>query len=150
MASFNEHKKISKKQQEMYVALNDMRSKMKKEALNHTAKAFNDEGWTNNTLIKWKPLKRKRERPYTNNKILNKTGSLKNSIKARSNSNRSEYSVTIYSNKVYADIHNWGQRGKAFGKYPFKMPKRQFMGYSKVLDKKLQRIFDLRIKRVFK
>lgn len=150
MAAFNEHKKISKKAQEMYVALNDMRSKMKKEALNHSLKAFDDEGWSNNSLIKWKRLKRKREQPYTNNKILNKTGALKRSIKVKANSSREDYNVTVYSNKIYADIHNWGLRGKAFGKYPFKMPKRQFMGYSKILDKKLQRIFDLRIRKVFK
>lgn len=33
----------------------------------------------------------------------------------------------------YAQIHNEGGQGKAFGKYPFKMPKRQFIGQTKEL-----------------
>lgn len=148
MATFNESKKISQKLKDFHVQMNKMRYDMKQHALKHTEKAFNDEGWTDRTLIKWKPLKRKRERPYTNNKILNRTGALKASIKARANSNRESFNVTIYSNKIYADIHNWGQRGKACGKYPFKMPKRQFMGYSKVLDNKLESIFRRRIKSI--
>lgn len=35
--------------------------------------------------------------------------------------------ITIGSDKVYAQIHNEGLQGMAFGKYPFQMPKRQFM-----------------------
>ena len=33
----------------------------------------------------------------------------------------------------YAQIHNEGGQGKAFGKYTFKMPKRQFIGQTKEL-----------------
>jgi phage gpG-like protein len=36
----------------------------------------------------------------------------------------------------YADIHNRGLRGKAFGKYPFNMPKREFIGKSRELNRK--------------
>lgn len=148
--AFNEARKITKKQQEMYVAVNAMRTYMKKEALNHSKKAFNDEGFTNNTLIKWKPLKRKRERPYTNNKILNKTGALKNSLKVRVKTTKLEFSVNVYSDKIYADIHNYGMYGNAFGRKRFKMPKRQFLGYSKVLDRKLESYFRNRINKIFK
>lgn len=150
MAAFNEARKITKKQQEMYVAVNAMRTFMKNEALNHSKKAFNDEGFTNNTLIKWKPLKRKREQPYTNNKILYKTGSLKNSLKVRARSTKTDFSVNVYSNKIYADIHNYGMRGRAFGKYSFKMPKRQFIGYSKILDRKLESYFRNKVNKIFK
>lgn len=150
MAKFNEARKITQKQKEMYVAINSMRTYMKKEALNHSKKAFNDEGFTNNNLIKWKPLKRKREAPYTNNKILTRTGALKNSLKVRANSSKIDFIVTVFSDKKYADIHNYGLRGRAFGKYPFKMPKRQFIGYSKVLDRKLSFYFKNKINKIFK
>lgn len=149
MAKFNEARKISKKQKEMYVAVNAMRTYMKKEALNHSLKAFKDEGFINNTLIKWKPLKRQREQPYTRNKILTKTGALKNSLKVRANSNKNDFTVTVFSNKKYADIHNFGMYGNAWGRKRFKMPKRQFVGYSKVLDRKLQSYFNNKIKRIF-
>ena len=36
----------------------------------------------------------------------------------------------------YAQIHNEGLMGKAFGKYPFKMPKRQFIGQTRELTNK--------------
>jgi phage gpG-like protein len=36
----------------------------------------------------------------------------------------------------YADIHNKGGEGKAFGKYRFKMPQRKFMGDSEMLRRK--------------
>lgn len=146
----NQAYKISQKQKQMYVAVNAMRAYMKSEALKHTQKAFRDEGFTNNTLIKWKPLKRSRKSPFTGRKILDKTSALKNSITAKSSSTKNDFYVNLSSSKPYADIHNEGLRGRAFGKYPFKMPKRQFMGYSKVLDKKLEKFFRRRISIIFK
>jgi phage gpG-like protein len=46
----------------------------------------------------------------------------------------------------YADIHNKGGEGKAFGKHAFKMPKREFMGDSSILRKmqkdKIKQVID--------
>jgi hypothetical protein len=39
--------------------------------------------------------------------------------------------------------------GKAWNKYPFKMPKRQFIGYSGVLNRKIIAKMDVTIKRIF-
>ena len=60
MARFNEVRKITKAQQEMYVAVNSMRTDLKETALKHFKKSFYDAGqfylgtrysWTNNSKI---------------------------------------------------------------------------------------------------
>ena len=51
----------------------------------------------------------------------------------------------------YAQIHNRGGRGVAFGKYPFQMPKRQFIGTSRVLNDKISKLIKKEIgKNLFK
>lgn len=48
--------------------------------------------------------------------------------------------------RVYASVHNFGLRsGRGKG---FTMPKRQFMGESKVLNKKIVRLIKARIKKI--
>lgn len=46
---------------------------------------------------------------------------------AEINVNGNEVQIGIGSDKVYAQIHNEGLEGNAFGKHKFKMPQRQFM-----------------------
>lgn len=147
---FNEARKLSDKQKKMYVAVNDMRRKIGDTAMKHYKKSFDDEGFTDITLKKWKPLKREREVTYRGGKILSRTERLKNSLKKRVMSSKTEFSFTIFSNLIYADIHNWGMWGKAWGKHRFKMPKRQFIGYSRILDKKLEAYFKMKTDRIFK
>lgn len=147
--AFNEARKITQAQKEMYVAVNAMRSDIKKEALQHYHMSFEKEGFTDRSFWHWTPLKRERKR-YKSSKILTNTGRLKKSIKTFSNSSRDGFYVRFSSNVKYAKIHNEGLNGLAYGRHPFKMPKRMFMGYSKVLDRKLQALFDRRIKRIFK
>lgn len=43
----------------------------------------------------------------------------------------------ISSDRPHASVHNFGESAKIFGKKSFTMPKRQFIGYSAVLNKKL-------------
>jgi phage gpG-like protein len=58
--------------------------------------------------------------------------------------------ATIFrSDKPYAKVHNEGLMAKVFGKHPFKMKKRQFMGPAKQLDKKVDKIVDDAIDRAF-
>ena len=67
--------------------------------------------------------------------ILVKDGDLRASIKVR---NRNLNRLVVGTSGIrYAQIHNEGLRGKAFGKIPFKMPKREFIGNSKILERKL-------------
>jgi len=58
--------------------------------------------------------------------ILNRSGRLRNSIHAELN--QSEHQISFTSDTPYADIHNSGGEGLAWGKHPFTMPKRQFIG----------------------
>lgn len=145
----NEARKISQAQKEMYVAVNAMRTDIKKEALKHFQKAFSDEGFTDKSFWHWKPVKLEyRKRQYRNEKILKNTGRLKRGLKTFSNSTKEGFTVRFENNVKYVKVHNEGLRaGRGRG---FKMPKRMFMGYSHVLNRKLENIFNARIKRIFK
>jgi phage gpG-like protein len=50
-------------------------------------------------------------------------GELRRSIDVEQNGD----TITVGSDSDYAQIHNEGLKGKAYGKHPFKMPQRQFM-----------------------
>lgn len=143
---FNEHKKISKKAEQMYVAVNALRTDLTKVAAKHFDYSFKNEGFTYNSLWKWQERKRPDRQRH---KILQKTGKLRRSIKSKVMTTKSGFEIRFKSDLVYAKIHNEGLMGKAWGKHPFKMPKRQFMGYSRVLDLRIKRIFDKRIPQIF-
>lgn len=117
------------------------------EAVNHYRESFRKEGFTDQTLQPWKEVKRrdptshwygfdpdskKRFSPTrAADKIL--TGDskeLQNSITYVKRPGR----VTVYTDKVYAAVHQFGQQAKIFGKKAFKMPARPFIGRSKVLE----------------
>ena len=113
-------------------------------SVQHFKQSFNKEGFNDIPFVRWQPLKRARKR-YANRKILTQTGALKNSLNHAGRLTRNEWNVVVWSTKIYAKIHNEGLMGLAFGKYPFKMPKRQFMGNSNILDKKIQTRIDNRL-----
>jgi phage gpG-like protein len=92
---------------------------------------FDKEGFQDRTVSKWK------ERNYKPKggakKQMQVTGRLRRSIKTIS---ANWGSIKIGTKGVaYARIHNEGLKGKAFGKYAFQMPKRQFIGESYKLQK---------------
>ena len=67
--------------------------------------------------------------------ILVDTGNLRDGIYVK----RATFSkITIASDAKYAKIHNEGLKGRAWGKHNFTMPKRQFMGESENLKKKIE------------
>jgi phage gpG-like protein len=121
------------------------------EAVSHYKKSFRDEGFTDISLAKWQEVKRRTNprnfKTITRGKnkgekraknanagkpILFQTGELKDSIVYKRGGGRS---VTISSDKVYAEVHNKGLRaGRGKG---FRMPKRQFIGKSAELNKKI-------------
>lgn len=145
---FNEARKILAQKIAVDLALKSLKDEVKQMAISHFKKSFDIEGFNDSPVKKWKPLKRKRSQPYTNNKILTKTGKLKNSLRSRSYVGSRVWWVDIYSNVEYASVHNEGLRsGRGRG---FKMPKRQFMGNSRILDKKIQTRIDNRIKNAIK
>ncbi len=110
-------------------------------ARNHYVESFRNQGFTDEWLNKWTPRKaRDRGRQSRGSRaILVRSGSLRNSIKARVVG----YTIIISSDLPYANIHNDGGQGAR------RMPKRQFVGYSAVLNSKIKGMIDRRITRTF-
>lgn len=107
--------------------------------------SFRVQGWRGNGFQKWK----QRKKPDPGRAILIQSGALRRSIRIRK---ATWTQVKINSNLPYADIHNRGGLGLAFGKYPFIMPKRQFMGgitQSKQLRSKVRKTLKKQLRRVF-
>ena len=96
---------------------------------------FRREGFLDNSINKWK---RRKYKPRGKSKgQLQVSGRLKRSIKRLSTTFGR---IAIGTRGVpYASIHNEGLNGVAFGKYPFKMPKREFVGDSAKLEKLLKK-----------
>lgn len=82
-----------------------------------------------NPITNYSPAARKRKT------LSGLTGDLRDSI---------DYKITptgvvVFSDLPYARIHNEGGYARRFGKKPFRMPKRQFMGDSPKLRQKIKR-----------
>jgi phage gpG-like protein len=117
------------------------------EAKNHFVNSFRLQGFEDKTVEKWKPRKKQDKR--AGRAILVKSGDLRRSIR-REPVNKAAMKVTISTDLVYARIHNEGLMGKAWGKAPFKMPKRQFIGGSYVLNTKVKKTITKSLDRLFK
>jgi phage gpG-like protein len=46
--------------------------------------------------------------------------------------------IVISNEKPYAAVHNYGEQAKVFGKHPFTMPQRQFMGVTDELKNRIR------------
>lgn len=123
-----------------------------KEAKNFFLQAFRKGGFTDISFKRWIPRRKRLAKGRTSATIkeaatLQKRGTLRRSIKVRPATFRK---IRIFTNLVYAAIHNFGLKGLAFGKASFTMPKREFIGNSKVLERKLERTVLKQIDKVFK
>lgn len=121
-------------------------------AKNFFLEAFRKGGFTDIGFKRWdrrkKRLPRGRWSPtQLEPATLIKTGKLRRSIKVRPATFRK---TRIFTNLIYAAIHNFGLIGKAFGKHKFKMPKREFIGNSRVLERKLEKRILKEVNKVFK
>jgi len=115
------------------------------EAVNHFKANFKLGGFMDRSLEKWKP--RKNNKDKGRGILIGKgSGRLKRSIKRSSlSATRTIIGVSGTPTK-YASVHNFGLRaGRGKG---FIMPKRQFMGESKVLSKKISRLIERRLKKI--
>jgi len=131
----------------------DLATVVKVEGQKHFERSWDIQGFEDRGVTKWKP--RKIPRQYNKNgtvsktykKFMHKNGRailyshatdrdgthLKDSIKSSKDGKR----VIFSTNKVYAKVHNEGGRaGRGKG---FIMPKRQFMGRSAALDRKIEK-----------
>ena len=112
------------------------------EGVKHFKKSFQDEGFTDETLEPWQDIseKRKEQKQRKNGDlppILTETGDLGRSINGEERAD----GVLFYTDKVYAQRHNEGLSG---------MPKRQFMGPSKALEKKIITKFNKSFDKIIK
>lgn len=144
---------------------NDMAHDIGVQSVNHFKESFQNEGFTDEKLSKWERVKRtdpdskwygfqylssSRGRKHfstaaTKRPILSgETQNLLNSIRYEHSGRR----VIIKSSTPYSKIHNEGGAMKVFRKGNATMPKRQFMGDSKVLRDKIRDKVKSRIKRI--
>lgn len=108
-------------------------------AMNHFKMSFVNQGFTDRSLKKWK---RRKNNSEPDRAILVKTGRLRDSIGYRKiGKDRIQFKTTV----EYAQIHNEGGTTWNGGI----MPKRQFMGNSYVLSKKIESTITNRINRLF-
>jgi phage gpG-like protein len=144
MATFAEHKKILKDIQAFKPQLEKVVDAMGVLAANHFTTSFRNQGFTDESLQRWQPRKRTERSRMGNRAILVKSGRLRRSIRSK---RFGFLSVKILTDVPYASVHNNGERsGRGRG---FKMPKRQFIGYSGVLNRKIISKLDVTIKRIF-
>ena len=162
MATFAEHKKILKDIQAFKPQLEKVVDAMGVLAANHFTRSFSNGGFTDESFAPWKKRKRgvdtyKRSRRGDSGVkslgidrgiLIGKAGAGRLSRSIRSKRFGS-LSAKIYTDVPYAKIHNNGLMGRAWGKYSFKMPKRQFIGYSGQLNRKLIAFIDKNIKKQF-
>jgi phage gpG-like protein len=130
-------------------ALNGIKSTMPNNVSNIAQKFFianfSKQGFDDNTVERWKPIKKTSAKRVGG--ILVKSGRLRGSIKIKT---ATWAKILLESALPYSAIHNYGLRGVAFGKHPFQMPKRQFMGDSFNLRKKITTNIENTVNRVMK
>ena len=117
------------------------------EAVSHYRASFRNQGFTDRGIVRWKNVQR-RTNPRDASKaaasrpILTGSGELGNSILWK----RAVRDIEIYSDKIYAEVHNKGLRaGRGKG---FQMPKRQFIGQSATLTKRMNQKIAQRLKTI--
>lgn len=119
---------------------------MANNAVNHFVKSFDDQGFTDENRIGW--VRRESRRDDNARAILTKSGRLKRSIRVKSVN--ADKAVIGTGGVPYARIHNEGLDGLAWGRHRFKMPKRQFIGRSRKLNRINKQLIVNEVKRLFK
>lgn len=118
------------------------------EAKNFFVNSFRVQGFEDKTLEKWKPRKKETKRSIGRAILVGPSADLRRSI-IREPVNKAQLSVKISTDLPYAKIHNEGLNGLAFGKHPFKMPKREFMGNSYKLNEMCKKIVVSQLDKIF-
>lgn len=128
-----------------FVQGNDIKDIAGVEAVNHYKASFDNEGFTDKTLNPWKDVKRRdSDSPWyghsgqTGKFSAERTSApiLTGETKELRNATRYTYTpngVRILNEKPYAKIHQEGGTAYVYGKTPFVMTPRPFIGQSKVM-----------------
>lgn len=134
---------------ERFAQGNDIKDILGVEAVNHFKESFDNEGFTDEVINPWKEVERRKpDSPWYGhsgqtgkfsqertqaNILTGETGELRNAIQYKYLSN----GVRVVNEKPYAAVHQYGLSAKIYGKKPFKMPARPFIGRSKALIRKI-------------
>lgn len=129
---------------------NDLPIVVGKTAADFYKQSFHNEGFTNQSLVPWKDVKRRNDPRVkgarsTRAILTGDTGDLGESIKYRSEPGK----AVIYSDKKYAQAHNEGTTTAGRGNRTV-IPKRQFMGPSKVMDDIIEKEIRRKLGNIFK
>jgi phage gpG-like protein len=141
-----EYKKILQAINEINRALPVMVSEMGNIALNQTLKTFRDQGYTDETLVKW--ASRKRNDKKAGRGILIGQGSGTTGLRGSYRKvRRSALSISIVNDKVYSGVHNEGlMAGRGRG---FKMKERRMIGDSAIMRRLIGKSIGNRIGKIF-
>ena len=131
-------------------------------AVDHFRKSFDDQGYTDEPLNPWQEVERRKpESPWYGHSgetgryspertkapiLTGETGELQEAIRYAPIPG----GVRVSDEKPYGHIHNYGGPTKVYGKTPFVMPRRQFMGPSKALTRQLKERITRDLTRILK
>ena len=134
-----------------YLEGGEVRDLVGTEAVEHFRRSFEEEGFTDAKLNPWQDVKRRDpDSPWyghsgqtgrfsearTTAKILTgETGHLRASFKYLPTAK----GVRVQNTAPYAAVHQYGLPAKVYGKKPFTMPRRPFMGDSEEMRDKIQK-----------
>lgn len=141
------HLDLTKKAAQLRAGIPRLTRLIAQDSVNFFVRSFNIQGFEDVSVSRWPSrrgeirggIARVSRRSSGSRAILIRSGDLKRSVRIR---RLYSSSGVIGSDLVYAAIHNFGLDGRAYGKYPFRMPQRKFIGVSR----KLNRLSLLRIK----
>lgn len=133
---FNEAKLLRDQLAKFKSELPRMTDLMLTVAVTHSTENFAKQGFDDVGVQKWKERKRERKRDF-GKAILVQSGRLRRSLRKK---RLNALSGVITSPLPYANRHNEG----------IKMPKRQFVGNSRNMVRKIERALELKIDRIFK
>lgn len=111
------------------------------EAVNHFKQSFVNEGFTDKTLEKWPEVERRKPESAWYKKGANAGRKiLSGQTKELQDSTSYTYisdGVRVTNATVYAPVHQFGEAANVFGKKPFTMKARPFIGRSEVMMQKI-------------
>ena len=122
------------------------------EAVNFYKQSFNNEGFTDKTLEKWPEVERRKPGSSWYKKGANADRKiLSGPLKQLQDSLTFEYipnGVKIKSPMIYAGVHQFGEPASVFGKKPFTMKARPFIGKSEVMMQNINSEIETEIKTI--
>jgi phage gpG-like protein len=134
-----------------YLEGDGVKSDIGRVALEHVERNFEQEGYVDEALNPWKEVERRKpDSPwYGHSGQLGKPSSerkeapiLHGETRELSRATRmvlTPEGVRLINSTPYAAVHQFGLPAKIYGKKPFTMPKRPFMGRSKVMEANIRK-----------